>query len=76
MSKKTQKKPLEQPVVSGSVPKIQVFAIIAKFDDGKCRQILIKDTTKNIILQTIAAYEQQVRVLETPIYGIDLEVTK
>ena len=61
--------------VSGSAsPKLKHIVIIGKFDDGKCRQILINPQTQDVVLSAIIACERQVSVLETIIEGIDIEL--
>ncbi|OYY99533.1 MAG: hypothetical protein B7Y37_13665 [Sphingobacteriia bacterium 28-36-52] len=55
-------------------PEIENAIIIAKFSDGKCRQVLTKQETMKIILQLIGQIEGNLRVLETPISGIDIEL--
>lgn len=54
-------------------PKLLNFVIIGKFDDGKCRQILIKPKTESAILSLITVCESGIRVLETVIEGIDVK---
>lgn len=53
-------------------PKLNHIVIIGKFDDGKCRQVLINPQTQDVILYTIFDLEHQIRVLETIIEGIDI----
>ncbi len=61
--------------VSGSAfPKLKHIVIVGKFDDGKCRQVLIKPKTQDVVLSAVIACEQQIRVLETIIEGIDIEL--
>lgn len=62
--------------VSGSASlKLKHIVIIGKFDDGKCRQVLIKPKTQDVVLSAVIACEQQIRVLETIIEGIDIELS-
>lgn len=62
--------------VSGSAfPKLKHIVIVGKFDDGKCRQVLIKPKTQDVVLSAVIACEQQIRVLETIIEGIDIELS-
>ena len=64
---------LRQPPVSGSAsPKLKHIVIIGKFDDGKCRQVLINPQTQDVVLSAVIACERQIRVLETIIEGIDI----
>ena len=61
--------------VSGSASlKLKHIVIIGKFDDGKCRQVLINHKTQDVVLSAVVACEQQIRVLETIIEGIDIEL--
>lgn len=55
--------------------KLEHFVIIGKFNDGKCRQIMIKPETQDVVLSAIVACEQQVTVLENVIEGIDIATT-
>lgn len=55
-------------------PKLKHIVIIGKFDDGKCRQVLINHKTQDVVLSAVVACEQQIRVLETIIEGIDIEL--
>ena len=71
--------PLQPPLliadVSGSAsPKLKHIVIIGKFDDGKCRQVLINPQTQDVVLSAVIACERQIRVLETIIEGIDIEL--
>ena len=62
--------------VSGSASlKLKNIVIIVKFDDGKCRQVLINQQTQDVVLSAIIACERQIRVLETIIEGIDIELS-
>lgn len=54
--------------------KLKNIVIIGKFDDGKCRQVLINHKTQNVVLSAIISCEQQIRVLETIIEGIDIDI--
>ena len=61
--------------VSGSAfPKLKHIVIIGKFDDGQCRQVLIKPKTQDVVLSAVIACERQIRVLEAIIEGIDIEL--
>ena len=53
-------------------PEIENAIIIAKFSDGKCRQVLTKKETMKIILQLIGQIEGVVKIVEKPIDGIDI----
>lgn len=53
-------------------PEIENAIIVAKFSDGKCRQVLTKKETMKIILQLIGQIEGVVKILEKPINGIDI----
>lgn len=53
-------------------PKIIRIAIIAKFDDGKCRQVNIDKTTETVVLNAISIFEGHIRVIDTPIEGVDI----
>lgn len=62
--------------VSGSASlKLKNIVIIGKFDDGKCRQVLINPQTQDVVLSAIIACERQIRVLETIIEGVDIELS-
>lgn len=78
MSAKAKAKGLSRNSVKADISdnaslKLEHIVIIGKFDDGKCRQILINPRTQNIVLSAISAIEQQIRVLETTMEGIDIE---
>jgi hypothetical protein len=53
--------------------KLKQIVVIGKFSDGKCRQVLISQEAQDVVLSAIMACEQQLRVLETIIEGIDIE---
>lgn len=53
--------------------KLKHIVIIGKFDDGKCRQVLINPETQDVVLSTVIACERKIRVPETIIDGIDIE---
>lgn len=55
-------------------PIIENAIIIAKFSDGKCRQVLANKDTINAVLQIVGMMEGNINVLETPIETIDIEV--
>jgi len=55
-------------------PEIEDAILIAKFSDGKCRQVLTKKETMKIILQLIGQIECVVKIVEKPIEGIDIKV--
>jgi hypothetical protein len=60
--------------ISGSADlKLKHIVIIGKFNDGKCRQVLISPKAEDVVLSAIMACEQEIRVLETIIEGIDIE---
>lgn len=66
---------MKKPKISDSAsPKLKHIVIIGKFDDGKCRQVLINQQTQDVVLSAIIACERQIRVLETIIEGIDIEL--
>lgn len=58
---------------NNKTPKILDIVILGKFDDGTCRQIVVKKNTANIVLSVIAQLEGSIRVLETEIKGIDIK---
>lgn len=49
------------------------FTIIGKFDDGKCRLFAIKPETRKAILNLIVLMENNIRVVDNPIEGVDIE---
>jgi hypothetical protein len=53
--------------------KLKQIVVIGKFSDGKCRQVLISPKAEDVVLSAIIACEQEIRVLETIIEGIDIE---
>lgn len=53
-------------------PKLETIVVIGKFDDGKCRQVLINDGTQDAVLSCIALCEGSIRVHEKIIDGIDI----
>jgi hypothetical protein len=53
--------------------KLKQIVVIGKFNDGKCRQVLISPKAEDVVLSAIMACEKQIRVLETIIEGIDIE---
>jgi hypothetical protein len=60
--------------ISGSADlKLKHIVIIGKFNDGKCRQVLISPKAEDVVLSAIMACEQEIRVLEKIIEGIDIE---
>lgn len=73
MSTKVKSK-LKSRVKVNSDPKLKHIAIIGKFDDGKCRQVLINQKTQDVVLSAIIACESQIRVLETILEGIDIKL--
>lgn len=74
-SKRSNRNSVKPSTVSGSAfPKLKHIVIVGKFDDGKCRQVLIKPKTQDVVLSAVIACEQQIRVLETIIEGIDIEL--
>ena len=57
-----------------SIPKLGHIVVIGKFDDGKCRQILIGENTEEIVLSAIIASEGKINVYDKPIETIDIEL--
>jgi hypothetical protein len=62
------------PVTTSASPKLKHLIVIGKFDDGKCRQVLINPKTQDLILSAILACEGNIRALETTLDGIDIEL--
>jgi hypothetical protein len=58
---------------AGDSPKLEHLALVGKFTDGKCRQVLINPKTQDVILSAILAFEGTITVLETTIDGLDIE---
>lgn len=61
-------------VTTSASPKLKHLVVIGKFDDGKCRQVLINPKTQDVILSAILACEGNIRALETTLDGIDIEL--
>jgi hypothetical protein len=55
-------------------PKLKHIVIVGKFDDDKCRQVLINPKTQDVVLSAIVACEGSVRVLDKVIDNIDIEI--
>lgn len=55
-------------------PKLKHIVIIGKFDDGKCRQVLINPKTQDVVLSAIVACEGNVRALDKILDNIDIEI--
>lgn len=51
---------------------IETIAVVAKFNDGKIRQLVVNQKTLDLVLQVLQFEEGRVRVLETPIDTIDI----
>jgi len=62
-------------VNTSASPKLKHLVVVGKFDDGKCRQLWINPKTQDVILSAILACECQIRVLETTLDGLDIELT-
>ena len=73
-SKRSSRNSVKADVSGSASPKLKHIVIIGKFDDGKCRQVLINPQTQDVILSAVIACERQIRVLETIIEGIDIEL--
>ena len=74
-SKRSNRNSVKADVSGSAFPKLKHIVIVGKFDDGKCRQVLIKPKTQDVVLSAVNACEQQIRVLETIIEGIDIELS-
>ena len=74
-SKRSSRNSVKADVSGSAFPKLKHIVIVGKFDDGKCRQVLIKPKTQDVVLSAVIACEQQIRVLETIIEGIDIELS-
>ncbi len=74
-SKRSNRNSVKADVSGSAFPKLKHIVIVGKFDDGKCRQVLIKPKTQDVVLSAVIACEQQIRVLETIIEGIDIELS-
>ena len=72
-SKRSSRNSVKADVCGSASPKLKHIVIIGKFDDGKCRQVLINQQTQDVVLSAIISCERQIRVLETIIEGIDIE---
>ena len=57
---------------SNKPKKITDLVVVAKFDDGKCRQILLKKNTQECLLSLINLCERKINVLDEIIEGIDI----
>jgi hypothetical protein len=51
--------------------KIEAVIILAKFTDGKIRQVLMHQEVKDILMQLLAIKTGSIQVFEEPIEGID-----
>ena len=69
-NKKTAAKKVKKEI--DNTLRLKNIVIIGKFDDDKCRQVLIKQRTQEVVLSAILACESEIRVLENVIEGIDL----
>ena len=74
-SKRSNRNSVKADVSGSAFPKLKHIVIVGKFDDGTCRQVLIKPKTQDVVLSAVIACEQQIRVLETIIEGIDIELS-
>jgi hypothetical protein len=56
--------------------KIERVAVLAKFEDGGVRQIIISPEQETAVLNAIIKLEEKgtIRVIEEPLQGIDLEI--
>lgn len=61
-------------VTTSAAPKLEHLVIVGKFNDGKCRQVLINHKTQDVILSAIFACEGTIRALETTLDGLDIEL--
>jgi hypothetical protein len=52
-------------------PNIKTIVLLAKFSDGKIRQVLICQEVKDMLMGILAIKTGSIQVLETPIEGID-----
>jgi len=61
------------PLVPGTPekPGIDIMAILVKFTDGTYRQVVIERKTEKAILNVIVVMENQIRVLNDPLVGIE-----
>lgn len=57
-----------------NTPKLEKIAVVGKFNDGKCRQILINYKTQNAVISAILVCEKEIRVLDKPLEGLDMHV--
>ena len=57
-------------------PELQVISIIARFSDGSCRQIIIKESTEDLILDLIVQVEGKLTVLEEKLEGVEIKKSK
>ena len=73
-SKRSGRNSVKADISGSAFPKLKHIVILGKFDDGKCRQVLINPKTQNVVLSAVIACERQIRVLETIIEGIDIEL--
>jgi hypothetical protein len=70
---KPKTKELHKSDVSGNDSlKLEHIAIIGKFSDGKCRQLLIMPKTQDVVLSAILVYENEIKVLDK---NIDFKMT-
>ncbi len=60
-------------MTSKTQPKLKDIVIIGKFDDGKCRQLLILPETQDAVLSSIMACEKKIKVLKEELDGIEIQ---
>lgn len=58
------------------IPKLESFVIIGRFKDGKTRQFILNENTERAILNMIVMIEGTIRVMKSPIEGIELSKRK
>jgi hypothetical protein len=59
-------------ITTSASPKLKHLVVVGKFDDGKCRQVLISPKAQDVILSAILACEGQIRALEPTLDGLDI----
>ncbi len=52
-------------------PELKEVIVIGRFDDGKCRQILMLPKTHDAVLSSIITHEKKIVVLDEELEGAD-----
>ena len=67
-NKKTAAKKVKKEI--DNTPRLKNIVIIGKFDDDKCREVLIDQRTQDVVLSAILTCEGEIRVLQNVIDSI------